>query len=705
MGALRLLTDNAFTANVPDPYANFLRLIRVWDYLTLLKRSGQMHGIDLLLPHRPEGNLVLYCPACPEPGFNTDPSWSETPESLRHLNQRQQTLDGNFQCNQYSKNSDPDDVSLCKGRGQFPLDSEYKEYLASIPVSTEKSTCNYLKVVNKQDKKKFKNMAITGTVNVQCSHVFILSCADLQLGERFANSDQASATSIRQHTGRGPMTFKFRMEVDDVDEMRTYDIACEYTAHLEERFAKELPGWNQDSCMYLFGTSYISCIGHFHGDSETAEKYWPEADQLGPHVRQMNNGHRQDTMIDHHNDWNYKKLVNLGETLAAELALGKRKFLEKLNYFRGLSAAAGDLVDKWKVADRTARKMGKDVSSVYKHNISKVPSQVAIYQHMLAQDEQFEGSMVPRNKVARFLNEALMIQEDQRKLIRALDEAREQGLQSLGSEIVKRQEKLDARLVPWRREQREIMPKIGDRVASQSATSPPCPVENEKLFIPSDLTAAERRELGLTSLGVEEARWREGQAFDALRGVRTVVKAIRALRDRKEKNERQQKQNSRAGDHISDAVRRRDFRMATYGAARQAMISLDSLSEGPDSAFPPLSVLGDSRFTDGRLFTVGSGAAQSSIQPTGVSPAAPSTDAGPSTQMSKRKSADVALEAQLDESISHPKALKKRPKKAEERKEGKWMNGRKSPIVFSGSAPKQRSNVGKNTWKCASQSF
>jgi hypothetical protein len=39
--------------------------------------------------------------------------------------------------------------------------------------------CNYLKVVNKQNKKQFKNMAITGTVNCQCSHVFILSSVDL----------------------------------------------------------------------------------------------------------------------------------------------------------------------------------------------------------------------------------------------------------------------------------------------------------------------------------------------------------------------------------------------------------------------------------------------------------------------------------------------------------------------------------------------
>jgi hypothetical protein len=54
-----------------------------------------------------------------------------------HLNQSQRTLDGNFQCNQFNKNTDPDDVSLCAGKGYFPLDSEYKEYLARIPISKE----------------------------------------------------------------------------------------------------------------------------------------------------------------------------------------------------------------------------------------------------------------------------------------------------------------------------------------------------------------------------------------------------------------------------------------------------------------------------------------------------------------------------------------------------------------------------------------
>ena len=39
--------------------------------------------------------------------------------------------------------------------------------------------------MNKQDKKKFKNMDVTGTVNCQCGHVFIKSTVDLLYGERY----------------------------------------------------------------------------------------------------------------------------------------------------------------------------------------------------------------------------------------------------------------------------------------------------------------------------------------------------------------------------------------------------------------------------------------------------------------------------------------------------------------------------------------
>ncbi|KAJ7663720.1 hypothetical protein DFH06DRAFT_986389 [Mycena polygramma] len=624
LGAIRRLSDNSFTADIPNPYAAFLRVVRVFNYLTLKKRSGQFHGIDAVLSHRPAGNLLVWCPACPEPGFNSDPNCPHTPAHMSHLNQSQRTLDGNHQCNQYSKNTDPDDVSLCAGKAYFPLDSSYQKYLKSVPTSTEASTCNYLKVVNKQDKKKFKNMAITGTVNCQCSHVFILSCVDLPHAERFANSDYALAMALRNHKPDEKFEFKLQIEVDDVDEVATYDIACEYVVNLEARFAKHFPDqlksikkmrWgvpalhvqgHQDSCTYLFGTGYMECVGHFHG--ETAEHYWPEANQLGPHVRQMNLGHRQDTMINHHGDWNYKKTMKIASDLAEDIRAAKQKYLEKRTHYIALSISFKDRVAEWEQLPRTTYKQGKEAVSVYKHRETKVPSQSAIYQRMIAEDDNFASTLIPKSKIAQFLDHGLKIQDSQRKLKQLMHCTDEHELQASRKEISSRTSKLRNQITAFRAEQKHFMANVGDKVAAQTALQPA--IEDELLFLPSDLTKAERRKLGFLSLGVEESKWREGQVFDVLRALQNIVKTIIALRNRKFKNERQQKQNTRAGDQISDATKRQTHHMESYSAGRLALISLNGSTNFPVLTEADLFMksvqqkrrVGDSKRTDGLLW-------------------------------------------------------------------------------------------------------
>ncbi|KAJ7854814.1 hypothetical protein B0H14DRAFT_2260600, partial [Mycena olivaceomarginata] len=69
IAAIWRLSDNSFTADT-NPYAAFLRVVRVFNLLTLRKRTGQLHAIDAMLSHCPKGNLLVWCPACPEPGFN-----------------------------------------------------------------------------------------------------------------------------------------------------------------------------------------------------------------------------------------------------------------------------------------------------------------------------------------------------------------------------------------------------------------------------------------------------------------------------------------------------------------------------------------------------------------------------------------------------------------------------------------------------------
>ncbi|KAF7320654.1 hypothetical protein HMN09_00150200 [Mycena chlorophos] len=41
-----------------NPYAAFRTVVRVYNYLSIKKRAGQMHDIDQILSHRPVGNLL-----------------------------------------------------------------------------------------------------------------------------------------------------------------------------------------------------------------------------------------------------------------------------------------------------------------------------------------------------------------------------------------------------------------------------------------------------------------------------------------------------------------------------------------------------------------------------------------------------------------------------------------------------------------------
>ncbi|KAJ6474802.1 hypothetical protein C8R45DRAFT_935329 [Mycena sanguinolenta] len=644
LGALRRLSDNAFTADIPNPYSAFLRVVRVFNFLTLKKRTGQFHGIDTILRHRPRGNLLVWCPACPEPGFNSDPNCPSTPAHLSHLNQSQRTLDGNHQCNQFSKNTDPDDVSLCAGNAYFPLDSIYQDYLKSVKTSTE--------VVNKQDKKKFKNMAITGTVNCQCSHVFILSSVDLPHAERFANADYALALAIRNHNPVDDFTFKLQLEIDDVDEAATYDIACAYVVNLETRFKDHFPNllervakirWgipalhiqgHQDSCTYLFGTAYMECVGHFHG--ETAEHYWPEANQLGPHVRQMNLGHRQDTIINHHTS-----------DLAEDLQAAKKKYLEKRDHYIGLSISFKDRVAEWEKMDRKSYKDGKEAFSVADNVL--VPSQLAIYQRMVTEDDNFAFTMIPKSKIAAFLDRGLHIQVAQRKLKQLIKDTTEHDLQVWRKEISTQTTKLKGQILTFRSDQKHFMASVADKVASHTALGPA--IEDEKLFLPSDLTEMERGKMDLVALGLEESRWREGQAFDVLQALQHIVKSIGALRNRKIKQERQQKQNSRAGDQIAEALKRQNHHIESYNSARLALISLNGSTK-----FPPLTEadlfmksvqqkrqVGDSKRTDGLLWrakALADGAADEQGDADDTLPGINDNDDGANisgTQMSRRK--------------------------------------------------------------------
>ncbi|KAJ7339721.1 hypothetical protein DFH08DRAFT_1013175 [Mycena albidolilacea] len=646
ISCLRRLTDNATTATVPDPYPAFLPASRMYRHLKMTIRLGQAHGIDDLTPYRPEGNLLVHCPVCPEIGVNVNVDVPPPPLYLRHLLQQQMTLDGNFHTGHFAKNCDPNDVSLCDGKAHFPPDKKYRAYLNSVPLSKEKSTCTYLKAVNRQDKKKFKNMDVTGTINAQCSHVFVVATVDMHHSERFANADAALARMLRKITPGKDADIKVQLAYKAIDKVLTYDI-------IKERFqnspdledvagiidcirwgipALHVTGHKSD-CTYLFGTAYMDCVGHFHG--ETAEAYWPSANKIGGHARQANNGHRQDMLVDNANDWNWKKIVNMHVSLYDDLLSAKKLFLEKRKLFIGLSLSHPANIPAWRSMARQTKKGPKGVISVYRHTASKgedeqllcgiiltkisVPSQTAIYERMKASLDNFASTQVSTNQVGLFLNEGMKIQDNQRKIKDACVKNAEHDLQETKKEIASRRTKLTAQIDTWRKVRERVLGSIPD-AAEFVAMSQTCEVEDEKLWLPSEFTVAQRVAMGhnMIALAEEEGKLREGEAYKLIRCLQSACKTLSALEDRKRLDETAQKGHTTAGEQILDTRRRRDNLIDSYNYVRKAMISLGTVIDhnDEDSQFPFLSVkdtftksrrreraLGDSRRGDGMLYT------------------------------------------------------------------------------------------------------
>jgi hypothetical protein len=185
----------------------------------------------------------------------------------------------------------------------------------------------------------------------------------------------------------------------------SYDSACSYSVNVKTRFAENLPShhtaiskvrWVIDSlhvndhvekCMYIFSTNYQIGMGHFHGVGN--EQFFAENNQMGPQTQQMNPGSRHDKLTAHFEDWNEKKLARLGtysddllspylthplpaSSLAKELVLARRLYVQKRDDFREMSMAHRRQIPGWYRMDQTpvVRPNG-EIQSVYRNSSSK----------------------------------------------------------------------------------------------------------------------------------------------------------------------------------------------------------------------------------------------------------------------------------------------------------------------------------------------
>ena len=106
----------------------------------------------------------------------------------------------------------------------------------------------------------------------------------------------------------------------------TYDVGCQWSKNLRNRmedFPPEMqipdttkvdvaiPGWHinghGESCRNNFNLSYMEGAGRTVG--EDVETVWAGTNPLAPSIREMGPAARHDTLNDHWNGWNFRKIV------------------------------------------------------------------------------------------------------------------------------------------------------------------------------------------------------------------------------------------------------------------------------------------------------------------------------------------------------------------------------------------------------------
>jgi hypothetical protein len=63
----------------------FLRIVREWRHVRLLKRFGRGHDPSGCKGTK-EGECAVLCPACPLSGINLPADWKERPETEQYVN-------------------------------------------------------------------------------------------------------------------------------------------------------------------------------------------------------------------------------------------------------------------------------------------------------------------------------------------------------------------------------------------------------------------------------------------------------------------------------------------------------------------------------------------------------------------------------------------------------------------------------------------
>ncbi|KAN0140496.1 hypothetical protein V8E53_001705 [Lactarius tabidus] len=381
------ITNRMFPDNVPDLYRQLLQASCQWRDLRNRMSSGLGHQQES--SNQADGSMVIFCPACLQPGINLPSDWKDRYTSTF-------IMDGNFSAEHMQCRTGEKDVHLSAGMAFMANPEEYKAHLKSGKESIQPSTCNTYKAIEQANSRR-PHLDVTGIGATACCHGFFVpaSVVDFQKGERQINMDYSLCKALSYNMDDIPVALVM------------YDIMCQYGVHLKERVARSpqlslndslelrtgiglfhIHG-HQDSCLPRYSPSYIP--GAKQVDGEIIETLWAPLNNISRSIRGMSLAHRQEVLDVHMNHSNWKKMVHIVPSLLKwwkRLEVGITLSAETLD---ALSARLGTRTKRWLKAEQHAQlnRHGKpSLMDIYDTDTVKAPSRTDVEQRLVLEERQ-----------------------------------------------------------------------------------------------------------------------------------------------------------------------------------------------------------------------------------------------------------------------------------------------------------------------------
>ncbi|KAG2002277.1 hypothetical protein CC2G_004478 [Coprinopsis cinerea AmutBmut pab1-1] len=460
---LRRMTNKAYPQTAPNRYRELARMGRQWIHLKNLKWFGFGHTEG----EPADGDLALFCAACPQKGINVpDDEWKDLPDILKL---RSFVADGNFSCVHQRQRAADQDIWISSGTGFMAERTAYAEHIKSATEEKQTSTCHEHRAI--ADKwKSLKGCDVTGIGAIACMRhgCFVPgSMVDFQKGERQINMDYAWLRALKM--GR----------LDGVPwALLVYDINCQYCINFARRIKRyRNPGlkppaglvivnaiglWHvhghRPECYARFAPSFVSGAGKKSG--EILEPLWVPMNKLAGPTRTMSSSHRAESLDSGASDSNWKKLTGLVSSICRDLPKAKEQAEDALERYQAICGAITKRqLAEWTVElDNAKAKRLTDFKAmdILNSKLDKVPKRAEVEADLMDK-ERTSGEGLG---VTSWISSGIDIQEKQVELKRLARRCRSHTTAKQKLEMAKRRQDLTVSIEAFHKDAAGLFPGL-----------------------------------------------------------------------------------------------------------------------------------------------------------------------------------------------------------------------------------------------------